>query len=87
MKFLTDLVEDVAGFALERERIRAGIGLGSGGNGNAGSDHPNVDTGVDHTGSTLVSGRLVSGVSNGALLAGAGALLGIGVLAIALVND
>lgn len=87
MKFLTDLIENVGNFAIQREQIRAGVGLGSSGEGNAASDHPYVKTGTDYDGSTLVQGRLIDGVSNAAILAGVGGIAALVVLAVAMAND
>lgn len=53
---------------------------------NTSDNYPHVTTGTNSDGSTLISRSLIGGVSNGALLAGAAALVALGVVAFALAD-
>jgi len=84
---LADLLEQIGDFVIAKEQIKAGAALGTGG-GNTPDQYPKVQTGVDSDGSTLLTRQFVPGVNNGTLLAGAGLLLAVGAIAIAIaVND
>lgn len=78
---LSNFIEDAGSIYLERERIKNYGATNQPGNA------PYVATGQDHTGNTIVSGQLVSGVSNGILLAGVAAVLLAGGLVAAAVFD
>ncbi len=77
-------IETLGSIYIARETIANG---GTPGAGNTGSDYQNPATGENHDGSTLVSGRLVAGVSNAALLGGIAVLLGLGVMAWVVIKD
>lgn len=82
MSGLGELLEKAGSIWLGVETLKAG---GTAGNG--AQEYPNVATGEDSDGSTIVSRRLVAGVSNAALLGGVAALLGLAVMAWIVVKD
>lgn len=78
------MLETLGSIYIAKETIAVG---GSNGVGNAGSDYQTMATGENSDGSTLVTGRLVAGVSNAALLGGIAVLLGLGVMAWVVIKD
>lgn len=68
---LKDLLETAGSIFIQSESIKAGIPV----NGNLPSDYPNGRAGVDSDGSSIVDKRIIAGVSNGTLLAGAAVVL------------
>lgn len=81
---LKDFIETLTNSYIQVETIRAG---GTSTGGNTPADFPKVQTGENSDGSTLISRRLVSGVSNQNLFIGLGLLSLAGVAAYAIVND
>lgn len=79
---LRGFIEDAGSIYLERERIRT-----QSDNSNQPGNAPFVETGQDHVGNTIVDGQLISGVSNGTLLAGVAAVLIGGAVVAALAFD
>ena len=77
-------IEQLGSIYINREIIANG---GTPGAGNTGSDYSNPATGENHDGSTLVTGRLVAGVSNAALLGGVAVLVGLAVMAWVVIKD
>ncbi|PCJ22529.1 MAG: hypothetical protein COA96_14160 [SAR86 cluster bacterium] len=71
---LQNVLETVGSIYIQTETIRNGASNGAG---NSASEFQHVTTGVDSDGTTLIAGRLVSGVSNGKVLAGLLVLTGI----------
>jgi len=82
---LLDIAKLGAGLYFTERAIKAGLVTGDG---TLPSDHPHVQTGVDSNGDTLVAkNQIVSGVSNGVLLAGVAGVLVFGGVVAALVMD
>lgn len=85
------ILSGISGFAekllntyVQVETIQAGAAVGEG---NQPSDYQHFATGEDSDGSTLVTGRLVAGVSNAALLGGVAVLVGLSVMAWVIIKD